>query len=94
VDFAKAQRLLPCCLRETLSHTQYDDNGCQFFHDYQREFLFMSAGVRVNIPGVLVFAPGFGNPCIVLIRKSYDHALFVSFQEQELDIQKPKLRTL
>jgi hypothetical protein len=72
---------LPACVLEPLHHTEYAREGCQFYHDDQREFLLMPAGLRADIPGVLVSAPGLLGPCVALTKKSYDPALFNGFRE-------------
>ncbi|MDR2436063.1 MAG: hypothetical protein LBD33_01990 [Puniceicoccales bacterium] len=81
VDYSNASRALPTCVSNSLHHTEYAKEGCQFFHDNQREFLLMPVGLRANIPGVLVSSPGSTSPCVALTKKSYDPVLFDGFKK-------------
>jgi hypothetical protein len=61
VDLANARRELPDFLgRGNGSVLGSYSEGCQFFHDYQREFLLMSTGLPVSVTGVVVYSPDFG----------------------------------
>jgi hypothetical protein len=66
VDFANAERgLLGFLGRKNESMVGSYSEGCQFFHDYQREFLLMPAGLSASVTGVFVYSPDLGH-CVML----------------------------
>lgn len=75
VDFTNARRSLPGFLgRGNESTVGVYSEGCQFFRDYQREFLLMPTGLPASVTGIFVYSPSHGH-CIALTSEEYAGSL-------------------
>lgn len=94
VDFSDAKRKLP-----EFMGTQYGEyeNGCPFFQDRQREFLFMPVDLKADVLGILAWAPKKDDCCVLSTEDkavSINFKIKSQFKRENLKIETPRTRQL